>query len=649
MKGKKMGKPLDDKPKNFKSSMLSLFRYLKPWYAAIVISLLLSLASTVLTLIAPDKMADLTNSIAAGLFTGIDMDGIKKAIIAILVIYIAGSLFSCAASYTMITVMQRLAWSMRDSISKKINRMPLKYFDKVSIGDVMSRITNDVDTLSSTLNSSITTLVQGVVQFVGVTVIMFATNALMSLAAIGSSLIGFIFMFAVIKRSKKYFRRQQKNLGDMNGHVEEMYSGHDIVRVYGATGQAKAEFKRINNNLYESAWKSQFFGGLMMPFMSFIGNFGYVAVCVVGAALTMSGDISFGTIVSFIAYVRLFTSPLSQISQAAGQLMSAGAAGERVFGFLEEEELSDDSNCTAYPEKVTGKVDFDHVRFGYDEDKAIINDFSTSVMPGQKIAIVGHTGAGKTTMVNLLMRFYELWSGEIRIDGVPISEMKRSDVHTLFGMVLQDTWLFEGTYRENIVYGKKDVTDDQIRSACKAVGMDHFIMTLPEGYDTVLSDRSSLSAGQRQLLTIARAMVENAPMIILDEATSSVDTRTEALVQQAMYKLTEGRTSFVIAHRLSTIRDADLILVMDKGNVVESGTHEQLLKVNGLYKELYYSQFEARCRTSFVIPHRLSTIRDTDLILVMDKGDIVESGTHEQLLKANGLYKELYYSQFEAK
>ena len=649
MKGKKMGKPLDDKPKNFKSSMLSLFRYLKPWYAAIVISLLLSLASTVLTLIAPDKMADLTNSIAAGLFTGIDMDGIKKAIIAILVIYIAGSLFSCAASYTMITVMQRLAWSMRDSISKKINRMPLKYFDKVSIGDVMSRITNDVDTLSSTLNSSITTLVQGVVQFVGVTVIMFATNALMSLAAIGSSLIGFIFMFAVIKRSKKYFRRQQKNLGDMNGHVEEMYSGHDIVRVYGATGQAKAEFKRINNNLYESAWKSQFFGGLMMPFMSFIGNFGYVAVCVVGAALTMSGDISFGTIVSFIAYVRLFTSPLSQISQAAGQLMSAGAAGERVFGFLEEEELSDDSNCTAYPEKVTGKVDFDHVRFGYDEDKAIINDFSTSVMPGQKIAIVGHTGAGKTTMVNLLMRFYELWSGEIRIDGVPISEMKRSDVHTLFGMVLQDTWLFEGTYRENIVYGKKDVTDDQIRSACKAVGMDHFIMTLPEGYDTVLSDRSSLSAGQRQLLTIARAMVENAPMIILDEATSSVDTRTEALVQQAMYKLTEGRTSFVIAHRLSTIRDADLILVMDKGDVVESGTHEQLLKANGLYKELYYSQFEAKCRTPFVIPHRLSTIRDTDLILVMDKGDIVESGTHEQLLKANGLYKELYYSQFEAK
>ena len=373
---------VDEKPKSFKSSMLSLLRYLKPWHAAIIISLILSLGSTALTLIAPDKMADLTNSIAAGLTTGIDMDGIKQAIIAILIIYVGSGLLSCIASYTMITVMQKLAWSLRDSISKKINRMPLKYFDRVSIGDILSRITNDVDTLSSTLNSSITTLVQGVVQFVGVTIIMFATNAVMSLAAIGSSLIGFVFMFTVIKKSRKYFRQQQKNLGDMNGHVEEMYSGQDIVRVYGATAQAKAEFKRINGNLYESAWKSQFFGGLMMPFMGFIGNFGYVAVCVVGAALTMSGTISFGVIVSFIAYVRLFTNPLSQIAQAATQLMSAGAAGERVFGFLEEEELSDDRACTAYPEKVTGEVTFDHVRFGYDEDKPVINDFSARVLPG---------------------------------------------------------------------------------------------------------------------------------------------------------------------------------------------------------------------------------------------------------------------------
>jgi len=586
------GPPQDEKPKNVKSAMKSLLIYLKPWYAPIIISLVLSLGSTVLTLIAPDKMADLTNTISAGLVGGMDMDGIIRSIIVILIIYVSAGLISCAAGFVMITVMQKLAWSMRNSISGKINRLPLKYFDKVSVGDVMSRITNDVDTLSSSLNSSITTLVQGAVQFISVTVIMFATSSLMALAAIGSSLLGFLFMTLMIKSSKKYFTQQQNNLGEMNGHVEEMYSGHDVVRVYSAVGQAKREFKRINENLYTSAWKSQFFGGLMMPFMGFIGNFGYVAVCVVGAALTVNGKIQFGTIVSFIAYVKLFTGPLSQIAQAATQLMSAGAAGERVFGFLEEAELSDDSDSISAPENIKGAVEFDRVRFGYDEDKPVINDFSAKVLPGQKIAIVGHTGAGKTTMVNLLMRFYELWSGEIRIDGVPISEMKRSQVHSLFGMVLQDTWLFDGTYKENIVYGKENVTDEQVIDVCKAVGMHHFISTLPDGYDTVLNDRSSLSAGQRQLLTIARAMVENAPMIILDEATSSVDTRTEALVQQAMYKLTEGRTSFVIAHRLSTIRDADLILVMDKGDVVESGTHSELLEAGGLYTELYNSQFE---------------------------------------------------------
>ena len=571
--------------------MLQLIGYLKPWYAAIVIALVLSLMGTVLTLIAPNKLADLTNAISAGLVTGLDMEGIKRAIIAIAIIYVGSSLVSCGSSLIMITVMQKLAWNMRNSITKKINRIPLGYFDKVSVGDVMSRITNDVDTISSALNSSITTLVQASVQFVGVLILMFATNTVMALTAIGSSIIGFIFMFAVIKRSRKYFQQQQKNLGDMNGHVEEMYSGHETVRVYGAVASAKAEFNRINTNLYNSAWKSQFFGGLMPPFMGFIGNFGYVAVCVVGAALTVKGSIEFGTIVAFISYVKLFTSPLSQISQASTQLMSAGAAGERVFGFLDETEMSDDSGCPELDIDVRGEVEFDHVHFGYDEDKPIINDFSATVHQGQKIAIVGHTGAGKTTMVNLLMRFYDLWSGEIRIDGVPISQMKRSDVHSLFGMVLQDTWLFDGTYRENIVYGKENVSDEQIREACRAVGLDHFIMTLPDGYDTVLNDRNSLSSGQKQLLTIARAMVENAPMIILDEATSSVDTRTEVLVQQAMYKLTEGRTSFVIAHRLSTIKDADLILVMDKGDIAESGTHEELLARNGLYAELYNSQF----------------------------------------------------------
>ena len=586
------GRGADEKPKNVKSSMLELLRYLKPWYKPIVISLIFSLVGTLLTIIAPDKIADLTNNISDALQTGIDMDLIIKSILIILAIYISANLVTCAASYIMITVMQKLAWSMRTSISQKINKLPLKFFDKVTVGDVLSRITNDVDTISSALNSSITTLVQAVVQFVGVTIIMFATSGRLALTAIGSSILGFVLMFFIVSRSRKYFRQQQQNLGDMNGHVEEMYSGHNIVRAYGATAQSKKEFDRINDNLYNSAWKSQFFSGMLMPLMGFVGNLGYVAVCIVGATLTMSGAIRFGTVIAFISYVKLFTNPLSQISQAVSSLMSAGAAGERVFGFLAEEEMPDDSGCTAHIDHVRGKVEFENVRFGYDEDKPIIHDFSADIEPGQKVAIVGYTGAGKTTMVNLLMRFYELWSGQIKIDGVPVSEMRRSDVHAMFGMVLQDTWLFDGTYRENIAYGKPGVTDEQVEAACKLVGLDHYIKTLPKGYDTELNDRSSLSAGQRQLLTIARAMVENAPMIILDEATSSVDTRTEVLVQKAMDRLTRGRTSFVIAHRLSTIRDADLILVMDKGDIVESGTHEQLLEKGGLYKELYTSQFE---------------------------------------------------------
>lgn len=586
------GRGADEKPKSVKSSMLELLRYLKPWYKPIVISLIFSLVGTLLTIIAPDKLADLTNNISDGLQTGIDMDLIIKSILIILAIYISANLVTCAASYIMITVMQKLAWSMRTSISQKINKLPLKFFDKVTVGDVLSRITNDVDTISSALNSSITTLVQAVVQFVGVTIIMFATSGRLALTAIGSSILGFVLMFFIVSRSRKYFRQQQQNLGDMNGHVEEMYSGHNIVRAYGATAQSKKEFDRINDNLYNSAWKSQFFSGMLMPLMGFVGNLGYVAVCIVGATLTMSGAIRFGTVIAFISYVKLFTNPLSQISQAVSSLMSAGAAGERVFGFLAEDEMPDDSGCTAHIDHVRGKVEFENVRFGYDADKPIIHDFSADIEPGQKVAIVGYTGAGKTTMVNLLMRFYELWSGQIKIDGVPVSEMRRSDVHAMFGMVLQDTWLFDGTYRENIAYGKPGVTDEQVEAACKLVGLDHYIKTLPKGYDTELNDRSSLSAGQRQLLTIARAMVENAPMIILDEATSSVDTRTEVLVQKAMDRLTRGRTSFVIAHRLSTIRDADLILVMDKGDIVESGTHEQLLEKGGLYKELYTSQFE---------------------------------------------------------
>lgn len=584
--------PNPKKPENFKTAIGNILAYCKPWYVPIVISLAFSIGSTVLSVIAPNKMADLTNAISAGLATGIDIEGVKSAIIAILIIYISGGLLTCISNYLMISVMQRLSWSLRRDISEKINRIPLGYFDRVSVGDVMSRITNDVDTLSSTLNSSVTSLVQALAQFVGVTAVMLFTNLLLTGTAVGSSIIGFVLMFIIIARSQKYFRSQQKNLGAINGHIEEVYTGHDTLRIYGAQESVKKAFDRINNDLYGTAWRSQFFSGLMSPIMSFIGNFGYVAVCVVGAALTVNGSIEFGTIVAFIAYVRLFTSPLSQISSAANQLQSAAAAGERIFAFLNEAEMRDDSALARAPYAVRGKVEFSHVRFGYIEGKPVINDFSATVEPGQKVAIVGHTGAGKTTLVNLLMDFYELWGGEIRIDGVAIADMKRSEVHSLFGMVLQDAWLFEGSYRENIAYGKKNVTDEQIVNACRAVGMHHYISTLPKGYDTPISESGSMSEGQRQLLTIARAMVENAPMIILDEATSAVDTRTELLVQQAMAKLTGGRTSFVIAHRLSTIKDADFILVMDKGDVVESGTHTELLNKNGLYAELYNSQFE---------------------------------------------------------
>lgn len=590
-----MKKPVKkEKPKNAKSALRAIFKFCKPWYGAITISLVFSLTATVLSLVSPALMANLTNIISSGLSTGIDMERVINALIVILIIYVTSGIVSCVANYVMISVMQRLSWTMRNSISRKINCLPLSYFDKVSTGDIMSRITNDVDTISSGLNSSITSLVQGLIQFVGVVVLMFVTSAKLALAAIGSSLLGFALTTILAVRAKKYFRQQQENMGALNGHVEEIYSGHNIVRVYGARAEAKKEFERINNNLYSSSWKSQLIGGSMSPIMSFTGTIGYVAVCVLGAYLVMKGEILFGTIVAFISYVRLFSGPLSQVAQSISSLMSAAAAGERVFGFLDETELSDDSELLDLPEKVEGRVEFDHVRFGYLEDKPVIHDFSAEMKPGQKIAIVGHTGAGKTTMVNLLMRFYELWGGEIRIDGIPVAEMKRSAVHSMFGMVLQDTWLFDGTYRENIVYGKENVSDEELRAACKAVGMDHYIMTLPQQYDTVLDDKASLSAGQRQLLTIARAMIENAPMIILDEATSSVDTRTEALVQQAMDKLTEGRTSFVIAHRLSTIRNADVILVMDGGDVVESGSHEELLKKGGLYSELYYSQFEVK-------------------------------------------------------
>ncbi|MBR3684005.1 MAG: ABC transporter ATP-binding protein [Lachnospiraceae bacterium] len=571
---------------------VKLTSYLKPYMPAIVIALLCATVGAVFSIIGPDYIKDITNKIASGLMGEFDLEGVERICFILVGFYVTGAVLSYVQSYIMATVTLKFSKGLRREISFKMNRLPLKYFDSTTFGDVLSRVTNDVDTLSQTLNQSIVTLVTAVTLFFGSLFMMFKTNWIMAVTAIVSSLIGFFFMSLVIGRSQKFFMRQQKELGAINGHVEEIYSGHNIIKAYNAEERFKEQFETINQNLYESGWKAQFLSGLMMPFMGFVGNFGYVAVCVVGAALTMNDVIDFGVIVAFMMYVRLFTQPLSQMAQAATSLQSASAASKRVFDFLGEEELSDESHKTMVLTDVKGEVEFSHVKFGYDPEKIIIKDFSAKALPGQKVAIVGPTGAGKTTLVNLLMRFYELNEGEIKIDGVPLTDLTRENIHDLFGMVLQDTWMFQGTIRDNLVYSKKDVTDEDIEKACKAVGIHHFIKTLPNGYDTIMDDSANLSAGQKQLITIARAMVENAPLIILDEATSSVDTRTEVLIQEAMDRLTKGRTTFVIAHRLSTIKNADLILVMRDGDIVESGKHEELLAKGGFYAELYNSQFE---------------------------------------------------------
>ncbi|MGM9923547.1 MAG: ABC transporter ATP-binding protein [Bacillus sp. (in: firmicutes)] len=577
-----------------------LIAYCKPYLPIIVLGIALAIIGTIFTIIGPDKLSELTDLVAEGMAGAIDMEAVSKIGLSLVALYGFSALFSYTQGFIMATVTQRVSKKLRTDISQKINKLPLKYFDSMSYGDVLSRITNDVDMIGQTMNQSIGTLVSAVTLFLGSLVMMFKTNVIMSLTAILSTLIGFGLMALIIKSSQKHFINQQRELGAMNGHIEEIYAGHSIVKVYNGEEEAKKEFNEINERLRENVWKSQFLSGLMMPIMTFIGNFGYVAVCVVGAAMAMEGIISFGVIVAFMMYIRLFTQPLAQMAQAATSLQSTAAASRRVFEFLDEAELEDESHKTAVLENVKGDVEFRHVKFGYNEDKMVINDFSVHAAAGQKVAIVGPTGAGKSTMVNLLMRFYEVNGGEILIDGVPIHTLTRENVHDLFCMVLQDTWLFEGTIKENIIYNKQGVTHEEVVAACKAVGIDHFIQTLPMGYDTVLNNQISLSAGQKQLITIARAMVENAPLLILDEATSSVDTRTEVLIQQAMDKLTVGRTSFVIAHRLSTIKNADLILVMKDGDIIESGNHDTLLAKQGFYADLYNSQFNDQAEETFV-------------------------------------------------
>ena len=598
------GRGAVEKPQDFGGVMKKLVHFCRHYIPAIIVALVLGAIGTVCQIVGPDKLKDMTNEIAKGLpalvngkpvLGAIDMDAVTHIAWLLVALYVGYAVLCYVQSWMMANVTQRTAQELREAISVKINKLPLKYFDKVSYGDVLSRITNDVDAIGQTLGQSVGSLITSVTLFVGALIMMFYNNVIMTVCAIASSLVGLLIMGAIMKVSQKYFSRQQIALGDVNGHVEEMYAGHTVVKAYCGEADSIRAFEKYNDDLYDSGWKSQFLSGLMMPLMNFVGNFGYVVVCVVGAVLAMDGKIEFGVIVAFMMYIRLFTQPLSQFAQAFQNLQRCAAASERVFSFLEEPEMEDETGKQALlgasGKPVRGDVEFSHVKFGYDPSKTIINDFSASVKSGQKVAIVGPTGAGKTTMVNLLMRFYEISGGSIAIDGVDTKSVPRWNVHDQFSMVLQDTWVFRGTVRENIAYSKPDVTDKQIEDACKAVGLHHYIMSLPNGYDTVLDDKATLSQGQKQLLTIARAMVEDAPILILDEATSSVDTRTEELIQKAMDALTVDRTSFVIAHRLSTIRDADMILVMNHGDIVESGTHEELLAKGGFYADIYNSQF----------------------------------------------------------
>ena len=578
---------------NKKSSLFSQVKpYLKGFQLPLLIAFVGAALSSIITVYGPDKLKEITNLITEGMRSQIDLKAISNIALFLAILYAVGTLFNYTQSFIISSVIQHFSKRLRTAIAEKINKLPLRYFDSHSQGDTLSRVTNDVDTVGQSLNQSLGTVISSSLLLVAVLFMMFYNNVVLSFVTIGSVLIGFVFVALIMGKSQRFFRAQQENLASVNGYVEEMYSGHNVIVSYNAADESKAAFQTLNTNLYNSMWKSQFISGIMMPLMMFVGNFGYVMVVLVGASMALNGDVTMGTIVAFMVYVRTFSQPLSQIAQGITTLQQASAAMGRVFEFLAEPEMENDEHKAQQLTTLKGDVAFDKVFFGYNPDRTIIHDFSANAKAGQKIAIVGPTGAGKTTIVNLLMKFYEIEKGRITIDGIDTKQMKRSEVHDAFSMVLQDTWLFEGTIKENLIYNQKNISDEAVVAAAKAVGVHHFIKTLPKGYDTVLDDTVSLSVGQKQLLTIARALLKDAPLLILDEATSSVDTRTEELIQKAMDKLMEGRTSFVIAHRLSTIRNADLILVMRDGNIIEQGNHEQLMEQNGFYADLYNSQFD---------------------------------------------------------
>lgn len=583
-----------NKDGGIRTAVPRLSEYLHGDIGVVILALVLAALSAVMTIIGPNKIGDMATIMSDGLLGGIDLGKIAKIGIFLAAIYLLSALFGFVQHYIMAVVTLKMSYLMRGELSEKINRVPQKYFNTHTQGDILSRMTNDVSTLQQGLTNSLPTIISAATQFVGCLIMMFATQWRLALISLAVTFVGMGLVVLIMSRSQRFFAARQKSLGELNGFVEEMYSGHEVVRISRAERKVLSHFDSLNAAVYDANWRSQFLSGVMQPLMNIIGNIAYVAVCVVGSILAMNGTIEFGVIVSFILYVRLFTTPLTQIAQGMTNMQTASASAHRIFDFLESEEMADESEKTAELPEIRGKVSFEHVRFSYPDtpDKVIIKDFSAEVCPGQKVAIVGPTGAGKTTMVNLLMRFYEIGSGEIKIDGVPITELTREKVHELFSMVLQDTWLFEGTVRENLVYNMQGITDEQLEQVCRACGLDKFVHSLPNSFDTVLSESASISAGQKQLLTIARAMLQNAPMLILDEATSSVDTRTELIIQRAMDELMKGRTSFVIAHRLSTIKNADLILVMKDGDVIESGTHDELMQRGGFYAELYNSQFE---------------------------------------------------------